>query len=287
MIERHRRRFGARRMCSALRVSRSGFYAWRGRPESDRKRQDRRLKVEIRAYFRASRCRYGSPMIWEDLREAGFRVSRKRVARLMREDGISRRKRRKFVTTTDSSHGQAVAPNVLDRAFQVSSLDTVWVGDITYIPTRQGWLYLAVLLDLCSRKVVGWSTSESLADELTLEALDRALLERRPKAGLLHHTDRGSQYASYEYQKKLEQRGLVPSMSRKGNCWDNAPIESFFATFKTELVYQQRFATREQARGAIFEYIEVFYNRIRRHASIGNVAPAEFERRFHAEQHLA
>ena len=277
MIERHGRRFGARRMCSVLGVSRSGFYAWRGRPESERSRQDRRLKVEIRAYYRASRCKYGSPMIWRDLREAGIRVSAKRVARLMREDGISSRKRRRFVLTTDSTHSEAVAPNVLDRAFKVASLDTVWVGDITYIPTRQGWLYLAMLLDLCSRRVVGWSTSESLAEELTLEALDRALLERRPGAGLLHHSDRGSQYASYEYQKKLQQRGLVPSMSRKGNCWDNAPAESFFSTLKREAIPDDGFATRDQARAALFDWIEVVYNRSRRHSSIGRVSPATYE----------
>ena len=277
MIERHRRRFGARRMCAVMRVSRSGFYAWRGRPMCERKRQDRRLTVEIRAYYRASRCQYGSPMIWEDLREAGIRVSRKRVERLMHEDGISPLKRRKFVTTTDSSHGWAVAPNVLDRAFRVSSLDAVWVGDITYIPTREGLLYLAVLLDLCSRRVVGWSTSESLAEELTLEALDRALFERRPQAGLLHHTDQGSQYASYEYQRKLKERGLVPSMSRKGNCWDNAPAESFFSTLKREAVPEESFITREQAKAALFDWIEVTYNRARRHGSIGRISPARFE----------
>jgi putative transposase len=277
MIERHLRRLGARRMCSVLQVSRSGFYAWRGRPESQRSRQDRRLKVEIRASFRASRCKYGSPMIWQDLREARIRVSRKRVARLMREEGIGPRKRRRFVATTDSSHGNPVAPNVLDRSFKVESLDAVWVGDITYIPTREGWLYLAVLLDLCSRRVVGWSTSESLADELALEALDRALLERRPKAGLLHHSDRGSQYASYEYQKKLMQRGLVPSMSRKGNCWDNAPAESFFSTLKRDGVPADGFVTREQARDALFDWIEVVYNRSRRHSSIGWISPAAYE----------
>jgi len=277
MIERHCRRLGARRMCSVLGVSRSGFYAWRGRPESDRCRQDRRLKVEIRAYYRASRCKYGSPMIWKDLREAGTRVSEKRVARLMREDGLSSRKRRRFVLTTDSSHSEAVAPNVLDRAFKVENLDTVWVGDITYIATREGWLYLAVLLDLCSRKVVGWSTSQSLADELTLEALDRALLERQPKAGLLHHSDRGSQYASYEYQKKLTQRGVVPSMSRKGNCWDNACAESFFSTLKREAIPDEGFVTRDQARAALFDWIEVVYNRARRHSSVGHVSPVAYE----------
>jgi transposase InsO family protein len=195
----------------------------------------------------------------------------------MREDGLSSRKRRKFALTTDSTHSEAVAPNVLGRAFEVENLDTVWVGDITYIPTREGWLYLAVLLDLCSRKVVGWSTSESLAEGLTLAALDRALLERRPSVGLLHHSDRGSQYASYEYQKKLRQRGLVPSMSRKGNCWDNAPAESFFAPLKREAIPDDGFATRDQARAALFDWIEVVYNRSRRHSSVGHVSPVAYE----------
>lgn len=279
MIERWQRRLGVRAMCRELGVSRSGFYTWRERPESSRRRQDRRLLVEIRAFYRASRCHYGSPRIWKDLREAGYAVSEKRVARLMREDGLAGTRRRRFRSTTQSDHAWPVAPNVLDRAFTVESPDTVWAGDITYVPTREGWLYLAILLDLCSRYVVGWATSESLADELTLEALDQALVVRRPPPGLLHHSDQGCQYASYDYQQQLEARGIVPSMSRRGNCWDNAPVESFFSTLKREAVPAEGFATREDARRALFEWIEVLYNRARRHSSIGDVSPAAYEKR--------
>jgi len=276
-IERWQRRHGVGRMCGVLGVSRSGFYAWRRRPESARRRQDRRLGVEIRAHFRASRCRYGSPRIWLDLQEQGLRVSRKRVARLMRQEGLAARRRRRYHSTTDSTHGWPVASNLLDRAFAVETPDTVWVGDITYIPTQEGWLYLAILLDLCSRYVVGWATSASLADELTLAALDRALVERRPEAGLLHHSDQGGQYASHDYVRKLEERGIVPSMSRRGNCWDNAVAESFLSTLKTEAVPPEGFATRREAYEALFDFIEVCYNRARRHSSLGGISPARFE----------
>lgn len=264
-------------MCELLAVSRSGFYAWSSRPESPRKRQDRRLAVEIRAHFRASRGSYGSPRILLDLRDQGVRVGRKRVARLMREEGIRACGRRRFHGTTDSTHGLPVAPNLLDRAFAVEGLDTVWAGDITYVPTREGWLYLAVLLDLASRYVVGWATSESLEDELTLAALDRALETRQPARGLVHHSDQGSQYASRDYQLRLAARGVVPSMSRKGNCWDNAAVESFFSSLKREQLPAGGFLTKQHARETIFEYIEVFYNRSRRHSTLGGISPARFE----------
>lgn len=264
-------------MCSLLRVSRSGFYAWRGRPESRRKRQDRRLKVEIRAAFLASRARYGSPRIRLDLRDLGHPVSEKRVARLMREEGLQARSRRRYRGTTNSDHDQPIAPNVLGRAFAVEGLDQVWVGDITYVPTREGWLYLAILLDLGSRFVVGWSTSESLEDDITLSALDQAIETRRPQAGLIHHSDRGGQYASHDYAQKLEERGIVASMSRAGNCWDNAPSESFFSTFKLEGIPDEGFATKPQAKDGIFEYIEIYYNRKRRHSSLGGLSPEQFE----------
>jgi transposase InsO family protein len=264
-------------MCALLGVSRSGFYAWSSRPESARKRQDRRLAVEIRAHFRASRGRYGSPRILLDLRDQGICVGRKRVARLMRQEGITACGRRRFRGTTDSAHGLPVAPNLLDRAFTIEGLDTVWAGDITYVPTQEGWLYLAVLLDLASRYVVGWATSDSLEDELTLTALDRAVETRRPPRGLIHHSDQGSQYASRDYQLRLAARGLVPSMSRKGNCWDNAAVESFFSSFKREELPDGGFVTKQQAREKIFEYIEVFYNRNRRHSTLGGISPARFE----------
>lgn len=279
MIERWQHRFGVRAMCVELGVSRSGFYAWCSRPESSRRRLDRRLRLEIRAFYRASRCRYGSPRLLRDLREAGFRVSRKRVARLMQEDGIAGRRRRRFCSTTNSEHDLPVASNVLDRSFTVESVDTVWAGDITYIATLEGWLYLAVLLDLCSRYAVGWATAESLASELTLTALDRALAVRRPRVGLLHHSDRGSQYAADDYQRELARRGIVPSMSRRGNCWDNAPVESFFSTLKTEAVPNGGFATKQEARAALFDWIEVVYNRSRRHSSLGYLSPAVYEKR--------
>jgi transposase InsO family protein len=232
----------------------------------------------MRASFRSSRGNYGSPRILLDLRELGYRVSRKRVARLMRQEGIAARRRRRFVVTTDSNHCAPIAPNVLGQDFAVELLDAVWAGDITYVPTREGWLYLAVLLDLASRYVVGWATSETLEDELTLAALDRALETRSPARGLIHHSDQGSQYASYDYRKKLAQRGIVASMSRRRNCYDNAPSESFFSSLKTEWVPGEGFDTKDQARGAIFEYIEVFYNRKRRHSSLGGVSPERFER---------
>jgi len=260
-----------------LRVSHSGFYAWRRRPESDRKRQDRRLKVEIRAAFLASRARYGSPRICLDLRELGHHVSEKRVARLMREEGLQARSRKRFRGTTDSDHDHAIAPNVLGRAFAVNGLDQVWVGDITYVPTREGWLYLAILLDLGSRYVVGWSTSERLEDDITLAALDQAIETRQPGPGLIHHSDRGGQYASHDYALQLERRGIIASMSRAGNCWDNAPSESFFSTFKLEGIPEEGFVTKQQARDGIFEYIEIYYNRKRRHTSLGGVSPAQFE----------
>ena len=279
MIARSRQRFDVSRMCSWLGVSRSGFYAWNRRPVCTRKREDERLKVEILASFRASRGSYGAPRILLDLRELGIRTSKSRVARLMAEERIAARQKRRFVCTTDSAHCLPVVPNVLSQDFEVAQIDTVWSGDITYVPTKEGWLYLAILLDLASRYVVGWATSESLEAELTLAALDRALTLRRPPRGLIHHSDQGSQYASYDYSRRLVERGLVASMSRRGNCYDNAPSESFFSSFKTEWMPALGYATRDQARAAIFEYIEVFYNRQRRHSSIGGISPARFEQR--------
>lgn len=268
-----------RSMCSSLGVSSSGFYARQSRPECTRRREDRRLKVEIRASFRESRGSYGAPRIQLDLAELGLRVSRKRVARLMREEQLAARRKRRFRTTTDSGHGLPVAPNVLGQNFEVAGLDTVWACDITYVPTAEGWLYLAILIDLASRYVVGWATSDRLEDELTLAALDRALEARRPAPGLIHHSDQGGQYASWAYRKKLEKRGLVASMSRRGNCYDNAPPESFFSSYKTEWMPEGGYATREEARAAIAEYIEIFYNRKRRHSSVGGISPARYEKR--------
>lgn len=264
-------------MCGQLGVSRSGYYAWKERPESERQRTDRELAEQVVAVHQQSRGTYGSPRVHAELRAWGRKVSRKRVARLMGQQGLVARKKRRFVRTTDSRHAQPVAPNLLERDFSPAQPNCSWVTDITYVWTRQGWLYLAVVLDLYSRRVVGWAMSESIDRHLVLNALDMALKGRQPPRGLLHHSDRGSQYASEDYQRLLAARGIRCSMSRKGNCWDNAVAESFFSSLKMELVHEADFATHEQARAALFEYIEVFYNRKRRHSSLGYLSPVDFE----------
>ncbi len=267
--------FPVKQLCKMLEVSRGGYYQWRGRAPSPRAREDRRLRVQVRAAFRESRDRYGSPRIHKQLRRTGIRCSRKRVARLMREEGLRARQPRRFRVTTRSALGRPAAPNLLDRRFTVDAVDTVWVGDLTYLWTQEGWLYLAVLMDLCSRRIIGWSVSATMKDDLTLAALDQALEQRRPGSGVLHHTDRGSQYSSDDYLEKLRERGFTISNSRKGDCWDNAPMESFFSTLKFEL--GGSFSSRAAARAELFEYIEVFYNRDRMHTSIGDQSPAQFE----------
>ncbi len=266
-------------MCRVLQVSRSGYYAWRKRPAAERKRQDQRLTLEVAAIHAQSRGRYGSPRVHAELHQRGQRCARKRVARLMRTAGLRARVRRRFRHTTDSKHAMAIKDNLLARHFAVSTPNAAWVSDITYLWTLQGWLYLAVVLDLFSRRVVGWSLSERLERGLVLDALGMALKRRQPAGGMLHHSDRGSQYASQEYQQLLAAHGILSSMSRSGNCWDNAVAESFFATLKLELVYQTRWATRAEARSAVFEYIELFYNRQRRHSALGYLCPSEFEQR--------
>ena len=277
-IHEHIREFSVRVMCRVLEVSSSGYYAWRSRPESTRSREDRRLRTKIRTFHKRSRGTYGSARIHVDLREDGETCGRHRVSRLMREDGLAGKKARQFRTTTDSKHSDPVAENLLDQEFFVETPDTVWAGDITYLRTREGWIYLAVILDLCSRIVVGWSLSTVLERELTLQALEQAVAQRQPGRGLLHHSDRGSQYTCGDYRDRLDELGMTVSMSRKGNCYDNAVVESFFDSLKTELD-QEVFASREHARRALFDYIEVFYNRARRHSALGYVSPAAFERR--------
>jgi len=266
-------------MCRVLRVSRAGFYAWARRPEAARSRADRIISIKIAAIYRENRSRYGSPRVHQELRAQGWRTARKRVARLMREQGLRARSRRRFRTTTDSRHGLPVCENLLARNFARPAPNRAWVTDITYIWTAQGWLYLAAILDLYSRQVVGWSMSARIDRQLALNALAMALDHRQPPAGLLHHSDRGSQYASSQYQRLLQQHGIAASMSRRGDCWDNAVAESFFATLKVELVYQCQWRNRAQARSAIFEYIELFYNRRRRHSSLGYLSPIDFENR--------
>jgi transposase InsO family protein len=265
-------------MCEQLEVSRSGFYAWSQRPESAHQQEDQELAAEVEKVHRDSRGTYGSPRVHAELRARGRKVSRKRVARLMEQQKLEARPKRRFVRTTDSSHGLPVAPNVLERDFSPSQPNSTWATDITYVWTGEGWLYLDVVLDLFSRRVVGWAMSEHIDTQLVLSGLQMALEGRQPPQGLLHHSDRGSQYASFDYQQALADQGIQPSMSRKGNCWDNAVAESFFSTLKMELVYRTSFATRQEARAAIFEYIEVFYNRLRRHSTLGYLSPVDYER---------
>lgn len=267
-----------RGICRVLRVSPSGYYRWRGRAESQRSREDRRLQVQIRAVYRETKGRYGSPRIYKELRELGVRCSRKRVARLMRQERLRARCRRRYRVTTQSEHRYEVVPNRLARQFCVASPNQVWAGDITYLQTREGWLYLAVLLDLFSRRVVGWAVSDRLDAELATSALQMALEQRRPPRGLLHHSDRGCQYASGSYQAILRRYGVEGSMSRAGDCYDNAVVESFFSTLKVELEGVGRHRTRQEAYRELFDYIERFYNRRRRHSSLGYVSPMAFEK---------
>jgi transposase InsO family protein len=276
-IQEHEAVFSVSRMCRVFDVSRSGFYDWLSRPESARKQADRQLTEDIKQVFEDSRQTYGTRRIQDDLDQQGQRVSRARIGRLMRQAGLRCKTRRRFRATTHSNHTLPVAPNRLDRQFQVAEPDRAYVGDITYVATGEGWLYLAVFLDLFSRQVVGWAMSHWITAELVVDALQMARWRRRPGQGLLVHSDRGSQYASGRFQTLLKDQGYLCSMSRKGNCWDNAPAESFFHTLKTELIHHRRFETREQAKQEIFEYIEVFYNRQRKHSTLGYRTPVEFE----------
>jgi putative transposase len=278
-IQEHDRRYPIRLMCRALNVSPAGYYAWRSRPESHRAVSAHTLLSAIRVIHQESRETYGSPSIWDALLKQGHGVGEHRVARLMRQHGIRAKTVKKWRATTQSHHRFPVAANTLNRQFTVEYPNRVWAGDITYIWTAEGWLYLAVVLDLYSRAVIGWAMGARLTVELAERALTMALTNRKPTVGLLHHSDRGSQYAATRYQQVLATHGITTSMSRTGNCWDNACVESFFGTLKRELVYHRHYATREDATQDIFEYIEVFYNRLRRHSTLGYDSPAEFEAR--------
>lgn len=270
-------------MCRVLAVSKAGYYAWVKRPPSARAEQDAQLAEDIKEIHRRSRRTYGSPRVHEELKADGKAHGEKRIARIMHAEGIRAKPPRRFRVTTDSNHVHPIAPNVLDRRFGVHDgngvrpVNQVWIGDITYLPTREGWLYLAVILDLASRRVIGWAMRHTLEGALTRDALLMALATRQPAPGVLHHTDRGSQYAAGDYQALLTTHGMACSMSRVGDCWDNAVAESFFATLKRELADDADWATREDARTAVFEYIEVWYNRQRRHSSLGYVSPVAYE----------
>jgi putative transposase len=278
-VDQHSEEFSVSTMCRLLKVSRSGFYAWQCRPESRRTREDRSLLARIEAIHRKSREAYGTVKAWKELRARGVSCGRNRVGRLRKRAGIEAKRKRRFRVTTQSRHSFPIAANVLARRFAVDRPDRVWVGDITFIPTQAGWLYLAVLLDLYARRVVGWAMSRYIDTKLVSAALRMALARRRPKPGLIHHSDQGRQYAAGSYRQELSEHGIESSMSRKGDCFDNACAESFISTLKNELVHHVQFKTREEARTAIFEYIEVFYNRQRLHQTLGYRSPAEFERR--------
>jgi transposase InsO family protein len=277
-IKNHLTEFNVGRCCEVLQVSRSGYYAWRHRRPGPAAIRRKKLIEQIRVVHEQSHRVYGSPRVHQALEQQGLAVCENTVARLMREQSIRAKSKRQFVPrTTDSVHEQPIAENVLDRQFDASVPNEKWVADITYIPTDEGWLYLAAVLDLFSRRIVGWSMADHMQAQLVDDAILMALTGRQPPAGLLHHSDRGSQYASDAYTHRLTERGITLSMSGKGDCWDNAAMESFWATLKTELVQHQHYATREEARASIFEYIEVFYNRIRLHSSLNYVSPESFE----------
>ncbi len=265
-------------MCQALKVSPSGYYDWRNRAMSKREESNRTLLERIKRAFELSRSTYGSPRIMEDLWAKGWIYGKNRVARLMRLHGIRPKRNRKFKRTTDSKHSLPLAPNLLNQQFVTDSPATIWVSDITYIWTDEGWLYLAGILDLYDRQIIGWSVSKRINGQLTLDALQKAIIRRHPEKGLIHHSDQGRQYAEFGYRRLLEKYHITPSMSRKGNCYDNAVMESFFKTLKVELIYRYRFTTREEAKKRLFDYIEIYYNRQRRHSALGYLTPAEFER---------
>lgn len=275
-IKQERKKFPISALCRVLRVSPSGYYSWLRRRVSLRARRNRMLALRIRVAHRHSRKTYGRRRIYARLRRDGVSCSRNRVARLMRQEGIFGRRRRSFRSTTDSKHSLPVAANLLERNFTVSAPNQVWVSDITYLACEEGWEYLATVMDLFNREIVGWAMQSSRARSLTLKALKMAIGQRQPAPGLIHHSDRGLQYACEDYQKVLSRHGMLCSMSRKGDPWDNAPKESFIGTLKTELVHDWSRPSREKAHREVFNYIEVFYNRQRLHSSLGYLSPAEF-----------
>jgi len=276
-IESHRSSLTVMKMCHVFKVSKSGYYAWCSRLPSQRSVANMNLLSHIRIVFNQNRQSYGSPRVTEELNASGLNCGVNRVARLMSENRIRAKQSRKFKVTTISKHNYPVAPNLLNRQFEIDRPNKVWVSDITYIWTSEGWLYLAGVLDLYSRRIVGWSMSHRITEQLTLDALNQAIIRRQPPEELLHHSDQGKQYASKNYQKLLKKNFMTCSMSRQGDCWDNAVMESFFGTLKTELIYHENFITRDDAKLKIFDYIEMFYNCKRRHSTLGSLSPAEFE----------
>ena len=284
-IHQHRRAFPLTILCETLDASISGYRAWSRSGCPQRKRlTDAQLLALLQAIHKEIKGAYGSPRMMRELRARDFPVSKERVERLMRENGIRARHKRRYKATTDSRHAMPVAPNLLDRHFTPAAPDRVWTADMTYIWTDEGWLYLAIVLDLFNREVVGWSIKARMTADIVVDALTMAWFRRKPAPGLMHHSDRGSQYASHDFQRRLKEYGMTCSMSRKGNCWDNAPTESFFNSLKNERVHGTRYATRDEARADLFEYIEVFYNRKRRHSTLDYVSPEQYLRDWEDEQ---
>lgn len=277
--------FALNEMCSSLGVSISGYRAWKRGGKPDRKRlTDAQMLAVIRAIHAELKGAYGSPRMLRELRARGFAAGKERVERLMRENSIRARHKRRYKVTTDSKHGLPVAPNLLDRRFAPAAPNEVWTSDITYLWTDEGWLYLAIVLDLFNREVIGWSMKPRMTADLATDALTMAWFRRRPGTGVLHHSDRGSQYASGAFQDKLKEYGMICSMSRKGNCWDNAPTESWFNSFKNERVHGVPYATQAEMKAEVFEYIEVFYNRKRQHSTLGYRSPIQHLQRWMSEQ---
>jgi putative transposase len=276
-IDEHRSQWPVRLMCRVLQLSPGGYYSWRDRPASAQQQRREALTSEIQAIHQEVKERYGSPRMHAELQGRGQSCCVNTVAKLMRQHGIAAKTKRKFRCTTDSNHDLPVAANILDRQFEPTAANQVWVADITYIPTWEGWLYLAAVEDLYSRQIVGWSMSERMTSRLVVDALEMAVTRRLPGAGLVAHSDRGSQYASEHYQRLLDRHDITCSMSRRGDCWDNAPMESFFASLKKELVHHENYQSRAEARASVFEYIEVFYNRVRRHSALGYLSPVAYE----------
>lgn len=279
LIDQARKEFPVHRLCKVLEVSQSGYFAWKERPISRRRREDATLLVHVRSAFSLSNGTYGSPRMTREVQDGGVAVGRRRISRLMRENGLQARKKRRFKRTTDSHHSWPVAPNIMDQDFAAAGPNEKWGADISYVWTREGWLYLAVVIDLFSRRVVGWAIGDRLHRALAVAALRKALTVRTPTGQLVHHSDRGSQYCSIDYQSELRRHGVVISMSGKGNCFDNAMVETFFKTLKSELIWRTTFFTRHDAQVAIARYIDGFYNPIRRHSALDFLSPAQFERR--------
>jgi len=286
-IDELRQQYPAAAMCRVLGVSESGYHAWRKRPPSPRAQENAHLEAQIQAAHERTRQTYGPERLQADLADHGIRVGVHRIKRIRGKLGLRCKQKRKFRVTTDSRHNLPVAPNLLGRQFAVAAPNKAWVTDITYVSTDEGWLYLAGLKDLFDGELVGYAMAERMTQQLVMKALFRAVVARRPEAGLVHHSDRGSQYCAHAYQKLLRQFGMQSSMSRKGDCWDNAPMESCWGTLKTEHIHHRRFVTREQAKREIAEYIEIFYNRMRKQARLGYLSPAAFRQQYQARQMAA